>query len=76
MILQNPLIWFGKGITLFISNTNFISCPCRQLTIRETVGDAGGRENSEAGYVHRLDFKPQGLFLGAGICFHFHSWFG
>ena len=39
----------------------FFSCPCRQLTIRETAGDAGGRENSEAGYVHRLEFKPKEL---------------
>jgi len=29
------------------------TCPCRQLTIKSTVGDAGGRENPEAGYVHR-----------------------
>ena len=35
---------------------NFPSCPCHQLTIRETAGDAGGRENPEAGYVHRLEF--------------------
>jgi len=29
------------------------TCPCRQLTIKSTVGDAGGRENPDAGYVHR-----------------------
>ena len=39
----------------------FFSCPCRQLTIRETAGDAGGRENSEAGYVHRLEFNLKEL---------------
>ena len=29
------------------------SCQCRQLTIKSTIGDAGARENTDAGYVHR-----------------------
>ena len=50
-------IWFGKKLGRKDSDyMNFLSCPCHQLTIRETAGDAGGRENPEAGYVHRLDF--------------------
>ena len=28
-------------------------CACRQLTIKSTVGDRGGSENDDAGYVHR-----------------------
>ena len=56
----------------------FFSCPCRQLTIRETAGDAGGRENSEAGYVHRLEFlKTEGIMRPIKDVIPLpYSWFG
>ena len=44
---------FLVGCSCVDNCDNKNQCECRQLTIRSTVGDAGGHINRDAGYVHR-----------------------